>query len=276
MALILPPLKALRPYVASVWASARGEATATGREHVLPCGQMHLAVRLDHAPLRLFADADDRAGDVIGDAVVAGARAGYYIKDMSVPARSVGVQLRPGAAAALFGVSAAALQGHHVPLDALWGADARRLRERLHETPDPRAQLDVLQTLLLARLRVRALHPAVAQALVRMEMGTNHDDLGIRGLVDGAASSHRHFIARFRDATGLSPKRYTRVLRFRRLLQAFAADPTRPWIDLALAAGYSDQSHCIREFREFAGVAPQAYRRATGAAPLHLPMPGRR
>ena len=269
MALLLPPLPALRAYVESVWANDRDDAMPAGREHVLPCGQMHMAVRLDGAALRLFRDTDDAAGELIGDAIVAGARAGYYIKDVSVPARSVGAQLRPGAAAALFGVSAAVLQGRHVPLDALWGADAARLREQLHAARDTHAQLDVLQSMLLARLRVlRALHPAVAQALAQIQA-----DSRIGSLVGAAGASHRHFIARFRDATGFSPKRYARVLRFRRLLQAFTANPTRPWLDLALATGYSDQSHCIREFREFAGVTPQAYRRAAGARPLHVSVP---
>ena len=269
MALVLPPLPALRPYVESVWASDRSKSPTDGREHALPTGQMHVAVRIDGSAVRLYADADDAVGHVIGDAVVAGARASYYIKDMSMPAHTVGVQLRPGAAAALFDVSATALQGRHVALDTLWGNDADRLRERLHEARDPHAQFDALQSILLARLRtIHALHPAVAQALARMHAGA---DIG--SLVEASATSHRHFIARFRDATGLSPKRYARVLRFRRLLRAFAADPVQPWIDLALAAGYSDQSHCIREFREFAGVTPQAYRRTAGAAPWHLPAP---
>ena len=272
MGLILPPLAALRPYVESVWASGQGRATANAREHALPSGRMHLAVRLDGVPVRLFSGVDDRNGEIIGDAVVAGARAGYYIKDVSLPTRSIGVQLRPGAASALFGISAVALQGRHVTLDELWGIDAGRLREQLHDAREIHAQLDVLQSMLLTRLRViRALHPAVAEALARMESTT---DIG--SLVAVSDSSHRHFIARFRDATGLAPKRYARVLRFRRLLQAFAADPARPWTDLALDAGYSDQSHCSREFREFAGTTPQAYRQAACAQPPHLPVPAAR
>lgn len=267
MALILPPHPALRSSIVNVWASDPASHPAA-REHVLPSGRMHLAVRLQGGAVRLFADAADRVGTCIGDAVVAGARAGYYIKDMAAPARSVGVVLRPGAALALFGVSAAELHGGHVALDDLWGDDALHLRERLQAAPDTHAQLDVLQAMLLARQRTpRALHPSVAQALARMERET---DIGC--LVAAADLSHRHFIAHFRDATGLTPKRYARVQRFHRLLRAFAAAPTRPWLDLALDAGYSDQSHCIREFREFAGTTPQAWRQAGDARALHLPV----
>ncbi len=274
MGLIQAPIPVLQAYVETVWASDPCSSAATGREHVLPCGQMHLAVRLDGVPLRLYSDANDATGELVGDAVVAGARAGYYIKDASSPARSVGVQLRPGAAQALFGLSATAFLGRHVSLDDVWGRDAEQLRERLRAADSRQARLDSLQSMLATRLQAtrpqatRAMHPAVADALVRMERET-----GIGTLAHARGTSHRHFIALFSDATGLSPKRYARVLRFRRLLQAFAKLPAQPWIDLALAAGYSDQSHCIREFREFTGVTPRVYRRDSGARPHHLPVP---
>ena len=267
MASIQSPLPALRPYVATVWASEEA-VTAPVRQYALPSGEMHLAIRLDGTAVRLFDDVDDVVGHVVGDAVVAGARAGYYIKEPPAQSHTIGAQLRPGAAQALFGVSAAALSGRHVALDALWGADAARLRERLAGAPCIDRRLSVLQSMLLSRLRpIRGLHPGVALALAQLDVVPS-----VASLVDASGVSHRRFIALFRAATGLSPKRYVRVLRFRRLLDEFRAGAERPWIDLALTAGYSDQSHCIREFREFAGVTPQAYAKRATVRALHLPV----
>jgi AraC-like DNA-binding protein len=39
-----------------------------------------------------------------------------------------------------------------------------------------------------------------------------------------------------------------------------AADPTTAWVDVALDAGYSDQPHLARDFRELAGLTPSRYR----------------
>ncbi len=80
----------------------------------------------------------------------------------------------------------------------------------------------------------------------------------IASLVAAGGSSHRHFIALFRDQVGLTPKRFARLARFEALLTALRAGPTsRPaWAELAAALGYADQSHLNRDVRRFAGVTP--------------------
>lgn len=269
----------LRPWIETVWACARPRARpAHAREHSLPSGAAHLALRLDGPPLRTYADADDARGRVHGPAVLAGARAGYCIKDTSQPAASVGAVLRPGAALALFGVSAAELEGRYVGLDELCGAGvAAELYERLAATADPVLRRRAFEAFLQARLRpVRGLDPQIVRAVRQLEgvaAPLREDDDGrVAALVAASGRSHRRFIAGFRDAAGLSPKRYARVHRFKRLLGALAATPRPDWAQLALDGGYFDQSHLIREFREFAGVSPRAYLAAAAASPHHLPI----
>lgn len=266
-------LPELRPWIEQVWVSARpAAAPAHAREHSLPSGAMHLAIRLDGPPLRLYADADDRVGRTYSPAVVGGVRASYCIKDTSLPAASVGAVLRPGAALALFGVSAAELEGGHTDLRDLCGAQADDLYERLAATADPLRRRAVFERFLRARLRpLHGLDPQIADALQRLQREPIGAD-GIAALAQGSGRSHRHFIARFREAAGLAPKRYARVLRFKRLLTALSATPRPTWAQLALDAGYFDQSHLIREFREFTGVSPREYVAADAASAHHLPV----
>ncbi|MDH5833451.1 helix-turn-helix domain-containing protein [Luteimonas kalidii] len=254
MSLVLPPCPRLRPYVSILWAGAR--PAASGRECALPSGEMHIAIRLQGGPVRVYDGPVSASTQCTGVALVAGLRMEPYWKDADAATQSVGVQLRPGAAGALFGVSATEFADSHVELEAAWGADGPRLHDALHDTRDPRARLAALESALLARLRPRDMHPAVAGALASM-----HAAPAAGRLPDVAGISERHFIARFREATGLSPKRYARLRRFRALLQALRAGSGRPLAEMALAAGYSDQAHCSREFRAFAGTSPQAWRR---------------
>jgi len=100
------PVPCLRPYVRLMWASAPASAAAEqpgAREHVLPTGGMHLVFRLSGPPLKLFGGPGDVHGQTCGHAIVGGARAASYMRDVSVATRSVGAQLQPGAARALLG-----------------------------------------------------------------------------------------------------------------------------------------------------------------------------
>ncbi len=263
---VIFPRPALRPFIGQMWASTSAAQAAGTREHVLPTGQMHMVFRLAGPPLRMYADAADTVGRVIAAPVLGGARSSFYIKDISGPVMSVGVQLLPGAAQALFGVSAAELAGGHVVLSDLWGGTADSLLQQLSDASDPGRQLAVLESVLAANLRgAPVLHPAVAQALAACAHPGRIDTM-----VRDSRYSHRGFIALFRQATGMSPKRYARLLRFQTVLAALRRKPGGSLAALAHQAGYSDQAHMTREFREFAGITPSDYRQLAPAAANHV------
>ncbi|MCI0682683.1 MAG: AraC family transcriptional regulator [Gemmataceae bacterium] len=265
------PRPALRPFVKTLWAadlSSLWNAAPAARERLLPSGDMHLAFRLSDQPVRIFESVDDVHGHTVGHAVIGGARAGFYVKETREPACSVGAVLRPGAAEALLGDSADAFSGRHVALDDVWGRSAVAASERLFEARGLERRLDVLESILAARLPpVRGLHPAVAQALGQLL--TTPD---VRAAVKQSGYSHRRFIVLFRRAVGLTPKLYCRLLRFRRTIDRVKAGRVESWAGLALAAGYSDQAHFHREFREFAGVTPEEYRKIAPRWPMHVPV----
>lgn len=279
MQLTRKPAAHLRPFVKLLWASAPEGAPAEragAREHVLPTGGMHLVFRLSGPPLKLFGGADDAQGRTHGYAIVGGARAAFYLRDVSVATRSVGAQLEPGAARALLGAPEDALASQHTALDALWGAQPTRdALEQIHAAGGLERQLAVFEALLSRRLLaspnagLHGLHPAIAQSLGPLA----RENPSIAGLVARSGYSHRRFIALFRGAIGLSPKEYARVMRFDRAL-ALAAEPARGWVDIALAAGYSDQAHLSREFSALAGMSPQAWRHTGAVSPRHVPAAG--
>ena len=263
------PKPALRPFVKMLWASdGKDLATTPHRERVVPTGTMHLAFRLSDHPLRLFEDTAATVARIVGHVVVGGARSSFYVREVFGGERSVGVQLHPGAAAVLFGVPCDELAERHTPLEQVWGPTALWMRDRLGATGNLEEQLDVLESMLAARLpRVHGLHPAIAQAL---EQFATTSDVG--SVVKETGYSHRRFIALFSKAVGLTPKRYCRVLRFQGALRTMAARPRASWIEVALDAGYSDQPHFNREFRELVGVTPGEYRRVAPTLTHHVPI----
>lgn len=265
---VLTPSPALRPYVRQLWIAHTAATPEVAREHILPTGQMHLVFRLAGPPLRLFASAADSIGSVVREPVVGGPRSSFYVKESGAAVLSVGVQLLPGAALDLFGVSAAELAGRHTPLSELWGAQGRTALDQVASGATAQARLQALEQMLAARLpRIRAIHPAVAHLLQ-----AGGAPLRISDLASSSGASHRHFIAQFREAAGMSPKRYARLMRFRALLAALRMADHAPMGLLALDAGYSDQAHMNREFREFTGMTPLQYCLLAPAEANHVPL----
>jgi AraC-like DNA-binding protein len=268
MLLQRPPVPALAPFVERLWHFG-DPGNGSPRERALPTGSADLVVRLSDRPVRLFAGADDRAGETFGHAVLAGARSSFHLRDASGPTCSAGVHFRPGGASALLGVPGDELSGRHTRLEELWGRSAGTVRERLLEQASPEARLALLERLLLARCpEPEPLHPAVARALsVLGAPGAR----SIAELAREAGVSHRWLIVRFRRSVGLGPKVYARIRRFQRALARAARGCACGWAQLALECGFSDQSHLVREFQAIAGLSPGEYRPLSPGRPNHVP-----
>jgi len=163
------------------------------------------------------------------------------------------------------------LHNEHAPLEALWGAEAIRLRDRLTEAQTPAMRFRVVEQVLLeqaARRLVR--HPAVVSALQAFQRVPQ--DRTVADVTDRVGLSARRFIQVFTEEVGLTPKLFCRVRRFQEVLRRVAGPGRVEWANVALACGYYDQAHFIRDFQAFSGVCPTAYLRERGEHLNHLPL----
>ena len=78
--------------------------------------------------------------------------------------------------------------------------------------------------------------------------------------VQEAGLSSRHFRRLFKQATGISPKLYSRILRMESVLQEFHRNPDLQYLERV--HGFYDQSHFIREFKRFTNVTPRSLLKA--------------
>ncbi len=292
------PRPELAPWVETIWATGASSMVTPYLERVLPTGNLHVVFRLSDAPLTLFDNTGASVLETVGHCVVGGARSNPYVKQVQGNAGSVGVQLRPGAAMWLLGARANELAEQHTRLDGLWGNDAARTRTQLQEIGDRpldgscgrdgssldlilRAQIDCLESLVLSRVKRLRRGPPPPQWLPYV-VSALEEQVPLAQLVSESDVSHRSFINRFRNSVGLSPKTFSRVRRFQRVISALSSTTDRaaaplssrtPRISLAqlaVDAGYADQAHLCRDFVEFAGVSPSAYLQLAPAQPNHV------
>jgi AraC-like DNA-binding protein len=256
-----PPLDA---FVDVLWWSERS-APLEATEHMLPTGTCQLVIALHDAPIAWAAADPAAAWQPWTHGVVHGPQSTFYRAGPKPAGAVVGAAFRPGAAGAILGVPCGELLDRHVPIVDLWGGFARELHERLAACAEPHAALRLLEQALIARIKTPLLmHPAVAFALRQPPMQP------IESVRKQTGYSHRHLVALFRSAVGLTPKHYFRIRRISEAAQRLATRPTRI-AELAADLGYADHAHLTREFRALCGVPPTAYRpRAPDSAHHHV------
>lgn len=75
-------------------------------------------------------------------------------------------------------------------------------------------------------------------------------------LVKQACMSNRQFERIFKDRMGVSPKFYSRLVRFGKAWLLKEDNPQFTWTEVAYECNYFDQMHFIRDFKEFANANP--------------------
>jgi AraC-like DNA-binding protein len=87
-------------------------------------------------------------------------------------------------------------------------------------------------------------------------------------LATRASLSTRQMQRRFLADVGMGPKLLARVVRFQRVFERCQAGGD--WAGIALSCGYFDQSHLLRDFRQFAGEPPVAFFQAAASRASYL------
>jgi AraC-like DNA-binding protein len=183
--------------------------------------------------------------------------AGPDTRPWAVPGQRtyVGVRFRPGAATGFLRAPADALLDRRVPLVDLWGHSAEELAQTLALAPLEAAPAMFLRALerRLGQVEVPPPDPLVQAAVRQAIDGLMRPD-PIEDLAQSLDVSARTLRRRCTEALGYGPRTFQRILRFRRALRLAAT--TSGLADLAMEAGYADQSHLSREMRRLAGATP--------------------
>jgi AraC-like DNA-binding protein len=173
--------------------------------------------------------------------------------------RLVGVHFKPWGMSAFAGIPAAELRDRWVPADAVWQRSLDRIRNRVGEAASATGALRALEEELRSRLAAAASRGLGLVQYTGGRLAASRGTVPVGALSDAAGVSGNHLAAQFKSHVGVTPKRVARIYRFARLI--VSVDALRPvdWPGLAQTAGYFDQAHFGREFKDFTGHTPTEY-----------------
>ena len=145
-----------------------------------------------------------------------------------------------------------------VPLDSAFGVAGTRVAESLVGATTPDQRMSVLADMVAEYFADTG--PVVDRPVARaVAVLRAQPDRPVSALAADIGLCERQLRRRFEAAVGYGPKRLGRVFRFQRLLDLVHASRGRAgWSQLAIAAGYADQSHMINECLALTGGPPTA------------------
>lgn len=129
------------------------------------------------------------------------------------------------------------------------------LEEQIAEAKSDSVRIGYVECFLLNRMNHKEPDKLVleALALIHKSKGT----IRINELMEQLHTSQSPLEKRFRQAIGTTPKKFASIVRFKALMQQ--SNSASSLVELAYDAGFYDQSHFIREFKNFTGETPENF-----------------
>jgi AraC-like DNA-binding protein len=170
------------------------------------------------------------------------------------PYTTIQVILKPHALHCLFGLRPVALNDSLVDLQEYAGPN---LPHQLLAASSKETCIALLREFLLAKLADGRPRDTVIEHALRY-IDENIGEATIKSLLDESGLSERHFERRFQDVVGLTPQFYLRVKRFTEATRLMKTGDYETLATVAQAVNFYDQSHFIRDMKEFSGITPRS------------------
>lgn len=178
--------------------------------------------------------------------------------------RNIGVYFQPAALKSVFGIDADELKNRHIDLLELIKT---HIADQLLDTVSVSQKIELLSSFLLHLAeQTKIVNKKVDFATAQLQKGVSLPDVQ-RKLNISERSLERYF----KQHIGISPNLFARITRFQSALENIRQMQFDKLTDIAYQNDYFDQSHFIRDFKEFAGTSPRHFIRNANELVANFP-----
>lgn len=132
------------------------------------------------------------------------------------------------------------------------------VNEQLANAPNYTVMVNIVEKYLMTKIkkiktRIHSVDKVASYIL------TSPSKVSLDWLASQACLCHRQFNRKFIERIGVSPKLFSRIVRFFNAYKYKEMHPNEDWLTVALLFGYTDYQHMVKDFKEFALVTPNSW-----------------
>jgi AraC-like DNA-binding protein len=252
---VMPPPQ-LADYVEACW-FYQPRLVEPSPDILIPEGVIDLIFNFGAPYYRASANNGQKTGAWVSGDVVAGQRNCLFSIEWPQETRVVGIRLKPEAAYLFLPLSLHQITNLTIPLEDTGFLELSRAIHRFSYQDQTSIAAECFN--FLADQLSRLEDPDVRVSAVIHEIEAQEGDIDIQRLLDKLGFNRRTVERLFAEKVGVSPKFLARTIRLHHFLYLQREHAEDKLTDAALNAQYYDQSHLIKEFKQFTGETPARF-----------------
>lgn len=145
------------------------------------------------------------------------------------------------------------------PIENLFSEiQANELEQRIIHAANTQERIEIIETFLLNKLNEETTIESIVKTTVDTLISTK-GRTPINTILKSDLSKRRRLERYFKKQIGISPKQLSKVIRLQATLQMLLSHTSESLSDIAYENEYFDQTHFIKDFKEFVGITPKEF-----------------
>lgn len=151
------------------------------------------------------------------------------------------------------------LVNKETPIELLFGdASAKKLHQKILKATNTGERIKVVEAFLFGRLNEKTTIDNIVKNTIDTLLSTK-GSTPINKILKQNISKRRQLERKFVKQVGISPKQLGKVIRLQTALKMLLNEEEENLTRIVYESGYYDQSHFIKDFKEFTGVSPKEF-----------------
>ena len=170
------------------------------------------------------------------------------------------VVFHPFGLSSLLRIPAIELKNQILDLKNFYPIETPIISDQVISSVDVFNRIHIIENFLTGKLKIQNPSSNLASQAIEI-INKNNGNLSVNNLTSFLQVSERQLQRSFEEHIGVSPKRYSGIIRIQHFLKLLRTNNSsqKPLTDFVYDSGFFDHAHLIREMKNISGITPSQY-----------------